>query len=110
MGVARVAARKMINAQGPAGFSSLLFVADKVVVTSKRISPVRTGHLRSTVAILDTNENKVEIDVGAMASYAGFVEWGTSRQSAQPFMRIAIDKHTKEVGGIYVKKIARLAK
>ena len=53
------------------------------------IVPVRTGYLRSTIfaEILDN----FTIIFGATAHYAAFVEYGTVKMAARPFIRPAID-------------------
>lgn len=55
--------------------------------------PVDTGYLRNSRGY-EVGEN--EVTVGFEASYSGFVELGTSRQKAQPFLRPSIMDHIDE--------------
>lgn len=59
---------------------------------AKRLAPVDTGRLRSSI----TNELGAEGDdlvarIGTDVDYAAYVELGTSRAPAQPFLRPALD-------------------
>ncbi len=62
--------------------------AQQVRRLAQRLVPVDTGHLRSTIQI-DKERSRVW-NVGALAFYAGFVEFGTIHMDAQPYMRPAI--------------------
>lgn len=57
-----------------------------------RKCPVDTGNLRGSIAHeADTADNAVYI--GTNVEYAPYVELGTSRQKAQPFLRPAASEH-----------------
>lgn len=54
--------------------------------------PVDTGNLRASIAHeVDAGDNTVYI--GTNVEYAPYVELGTSRQKAQPFLRPAASEH-----------------
>ena len=54
--------------------------------------PVDTGNLRASITHeVDTSDNAVYI--GTNVEYAPYVELGTSRQKAQPFLRPAASEH-----------------
>lgn len=54
--------------------------------------PVDTGNLRGSITYeVDTDGNAVYI--GTNVEYAPYVELGTSRQKAQPFLRPAASEH-----------------
>ena len=59
----------------------------KVVEEAQLIVPVRTGYLRSTIYGFVVGWY---VEIGAMASYAVFVERGTSRMVARPFLEPAV--------------------
>jgi HK97 gp10 family phage protein len=50
--------------------------------------PVKTGFLRATIFWKKIKQGLFQL--GAWAYYAGFVEWGTSRQDPQPYIRPAL--------------------
>lgn len=52
-------------------------------------APVDTGYLRSS--IVSENVGDLEAEIGPTANYGGYVEEGTSRMSAQPYMSPALD-------------------
>jgi HK97 gp10 family phage protein len=54
---------------------------------SKRIVPVRTGTLQRSIRSKKTKQ--CEWFVGSDIFYAGFVEYGTSRMHARPYLRPA---------------------
>ena len=56
-------------------------------------TPVDTGNLKNANAY-EANEDKMIL--GNPTEYAIFVELGTSKQDAQPFIRPAIEDHKKE--------------
>ena len=56
---------------------------------AKQNCPVDTGKLRASIT---TEVGNLEAEVGTNVEYALCVEFGTSKQSAQPFMRPALDK------------------
>lgn len=59
-------------------------------------APVDTGALRASISVDAPRYTTtgVSIDVGPEVSYAPFVEFGTSRAAAQPFMIPAADQVT----------------
>ena len=66
-------------------------IADK----ARQIVPVRTGYLKST--IYSKVKGNWNIEVGAYAPYGGYVEYGTSRQRAQPYLRPAFYENRAKI-------------
>jgi len=56
---------------------------------AKNLAPVRTGYLRNSIQV--EFPEKLKAYVKAYASYAHFVEYGTRKMSARPFMRPAVE-------------------
>lgn len=54
--------------------------------------PVDTGRLRSSIASsgLQRDSRGAYVEVGTVVFYAGFVEFGTRRMAAQPYLRPAL--------------------
>lgn len=61
-----------------------------MVEYARQIVPVRTGFLRSTITF--QHEGQGHFWFGATASYAKYVEFGTSRMIAQPYIRPALTR------------------
>lgn len=64
----------------------------------KLLVPVLTGRLKASIAttvVTDTPE-KQQRAVAPDTEYAGYVEYGTSRMAAQPYVRPAYDMHQSE--------------
>jgi HK97 gp10 family phage protein len=57
---------------------------------AKRAAPVRTGFLRNSI-IVDFIHN-YSAQVSAHANYSAYVEYGTYKANAQPYMRPAAEK------------------
>lgn len=52
---------------------------------------VRTGRLRNSITWRLGNDATPYVDIGSAVHYAPFVELGTSRMSARPFLRPALE-------------------
>ena len=68
-------------------------VAFDTEADAKALAPVDTGNLRNSITTAVTG-NGLTAAVVATASYAPFVEGGTSRQAPRPFMGPATDRNT----------------
>lgn len=64
---------------------------DRIVSDAKQIVPVRTGRLQNSIQVAETREGGLVIV--ALTSYASYVEFGTSRMFARPYLRPAIRKN-----------------
>lgn len=53
--------------------------------TAKRLVPVDTGKLRASIKT-EGNADRTSFKVTANTHYAGYVEYGTHKQKAQPYM------------------------
>ena len=80
--------------------------AADVKALAKQLVPVRTGYLRQSI-YAEVREWVVRI--GAEASYAMFVEFGTSRMMAQPYLYPAIQAYLPQLERI-IREAIELAK
>lgn len=64
--------------------------------TGKANAPVDTGYLESTIS---TDLDGLEAEIGPTAEYGGYVEDGTSRMAAQPYMGPAVEVHVPKFEG-----------
>ena len=69
---------------------ALLASALRIETEAKQRCPVDTGRLRSSIRS-DVDETKLEGQVWTNVKYAPFVEFGTSKQHAQPYMTPAAE-------------------
>lgn len=82
--------RLLEGRDGPVA-KDLLRRAISVEGAAKRLCPVDTGRLRSSVThALEQDSQGISAVVGTNVEYAVFVELGTSRSPAQPFLRPAL--------------------
>lgn len=69
----------------------LLRAATQVERTAKRLCPVDTGRLRSSITHqMGRDARGLLAKVGTNVSYAKYVELGTRRMRARPFLRPAL--------------------
>lgn len=59
--------------------------------------PVDTGYLKSRNTYKVTRFFNQKLTLLNDAPYAGFIEFGTSKMRAQPFMRPAMERHQAEI-------------
>lgn len=67
-------------------------LSDQALAYMQQIVPVDKGTLRDSCYVrVSTEGTRLRIEIGATAYYAVYVELGTSRHSAQPFIRPTYD-------------------
>ena len=76
--------------------------AADVKASAKRIVPVRTGHLRSSIY---AKIQEWVVEIGAEATYATFVEFGTRYMRARPYLYPAIQEHLPRLEAIISEAI-----
>jgi len=65
--------------------------AIKVEAGAKRLCPVDTGRLRSSITWrADSDAQGISVVIGTNVEYAVYVEVGTSTQAARPYLRPAL--------------------
>jgi len=72
--------------------------AQAVTAEAKRLCPVDTGQLRNSIGYT-IRRGEMIVSIHADQSYARFVEFGTRRMRARPFIRPAIAYGRKSIGG-----------
>ncbi len=64
---------------------------------ARRNAPYLTGNLRSSIHTVVRSERKdVRAYIGTNVEYAPYLEYGTSKMSARPFLRPALDSKARE--------------
>lgn len=82
-----------VNAKVEAAIIKFLHAAGMVVQgDAVNRCPVDTGNLRQSIAF-DVDEDAKSTIVGTNVHYAPYVELGTVKMKAQPFLRPALDKN-----------------
>lgn len=72
---------------------------------AKRMCPVDTGRLRNSVT--HAMEGSEAVVIGTNVEYGPYVELGTARQKAQPFLRPAAQDHVGEYRRIIEGELRR---
>ena len=86
--------RLLTSEQGPVG-KELTRRTIKVDRAAKQNAPVDTGRLRSSITWrLGRDSQGLLGIVGTNVQYAPYVEFGTARQAAQPYLRPALQAAT----------------
>ena len=83
---------------GPRTFKAAAMVTEKVARDierdAKAFAPVDTGNLRSSIGTdIDVSAASISATVGATASYAAYVEYGTSTMAPRAHLGPAYDRH-----------------
>ncbi|WP_066298839.1 HK97-gp10 family putative phage morphogenesis protein [Arthrobacter luteolus] len=83
--------------------------ARDVVKDAKLLAPVDTGNLRASIGHSDLRSvgraGDLSVEIGPTANYGVFLELGTSRAPAQPFMGPAADRNE----GPFAQALAQIA-
>lgn len=69
-------------------------VGADMVDLARSLVPVRTGFLQSSIY---HRVSGFELEFGAEAEYASYVEFGTYRMPARPYMRPALDANQQRI-------------
>ena len=72
---------------------------------AKRLCPVDTGRLRNSIT--HAMEGSEAVVIGTNVEYAPYVELGTARQKAQPYLRPAAVDHVSEYREIIEGELRR---
>lgn len=74
---------------------------------AKSLCPVDTGNLRNSITHA-VNKSEKAVYIGTNVEYAPYVEMGTSRNKAQPYLKPAAENHTNEYKSIMEEQIERV--
>lgn len=91
-------AKDVLSGEKKAKVQALEVIGGMAESYAKAACPVDTGRLRNSITHQQESEN-VEV-IGSNVSYAVFVELGTSKMSARPFLRPAAEGHAAEYAAI----------
>ena len=72
---------------------------------AKLITPVDTGNLRGSISHRLASD--VEVQIGSDVEYAIYIEKGTSRTKAQPYLTPAVENNINEIRKIFERHIGR---
>lgn len=68
-------------------------IALEIEGEAKRLAPVDTGNLKSSLRTEKADPDGLSVLVGSFGvNYAAYQEFGTSRMKAQPYLRPAVEK------------------
>jgi len=76
-----------------------------LVNTATLLAPVDTGRLRQTIGYV-VNPFKISVKFGSNVFYDIFIEKGTSRQKAQPYIKPSLLRNVEQIEEI-IKKVFR---
>ena len=79
--------------------------------SAKNIVPVDTGHLRASISGRTEKTNDgAQATVGTNVEYAAYVELGTSRNQAQPYLHPALQKNKDKAKKLIITEIVKAHK
>lgn len=91
-------AKDVLSGEKKAKVQALEVIGGMAESYAKAACPVDTGRLRNSITHQQESEN-VEV-IGSNVSYSVYVELGTSKMSARPFLRPAAEGHAAEYAAI----------
>ena len=84
---------------------AIAYAADRIEIEAKAEVPVRTGRLQSSIQQGTLSDGRW---VGPDTEYDIYVEMGTSRMSAQPYLRPAVTKTRKLISAFMARQYKTL--
>jgi len=84
--------------------SAMNRAGEAVVEEARRLVPVDTGRLRASIGFTYSTSRRV-LTVYADEFYAAFVEFGTSKMAAQPFLRPALGLFPRLLGLVVTTQV-----
>lgn len=98
---------EVVQAIEEAIVSALSELADDALTYMQSIVPVKTGALRDSCFAQITVENgRLVLSIGATAPYAVYVELGSIRNAAQPYIRPTFDLIKSKLPDLIRKEVA----
>lgn len=85
---------------------ALEIIGGKAEGYAKRITPVDTGNLRNSITHAQYDED-TEI-IGTNVEYAPYVELGTYRMAARPYLRPAAEEHGEEYKQVIISEYRKI--
>lgn len=83
-------------------------VSDEALNYMQSVVPVRTGNLRDSCFVnIRLDGTRLQVRIGASAYYAVYVELGTSRTPAQPYIRPTFDFVIRILPGVINNEVNR---
>lgn len=75
-----------------AASSAMKLTTGQVQATAKQVAPKRTGYMANNISVEPVKKTATSVTgtVNAKANYSSFVEFGTYKMSAEPFIRPAV--------------------
>lgn len=87
-------AKEILSKEQAARNKALELIGGKAESYAKKLCPVDTGRLRNSITHQQYDDN-TEV-IGTNVEYAPYVELGTHKQKAQPYLRPAAENHSAE--------------
>jgi HK97 gp10 family phage protein len=79
---------------GSAVSTALMNVGNTMLMAAQTLVPVRTGYLKSTLALEQISQFQIRLIAGA--GYAAYVEFGTRRMAPRLFLTRSIQAHIRD--------------
>jgi HK97 gp10 family phage protein len=84
----------------------MMNVAQDILATANTLVPVRTGYLKSTLAV--EQPSNFQLSVKATAPYAYYIEFGTRKMSPRLFLTNSVYQHLPEFGPAIEEQIQNI--
>lgn len=95
--------RDIIDAMKSGSANGSRDAAEFIKDRAQELVPVDTGRLRDSIRVTEVGPRTFTVGPGDEVEYAEYVEFGTSRMAAQPYMRPAAELARRE----FPQRVAR---
>lgn len=95
--------RDIIDAMKSGSATGTRDAAEFIKDRAQQLVPVDTGRLRDSIRVNEIGPRSYTVGPGDEVEYADYVEFGTSRMAAQPYMRPAAEMARRE----FPRRVAR---
>lgn len=98
---------KEINKEAYVGLANIaLNIINQAKTTLKEVGAIKTGFLRDSGYVRKDKDDQVE--AGFKATYAAFIEFGTTRMKGRPFLYPAMRDNEKEIERVISEAIKKI--
>jgi HK97 gp10 family phage protein len=101
---------KIKDVMQKASLDAVKFASQLTVTEAHRLVPVDTGRLKNSItdAVFVDRENNPIGMIGTNVEYAPYVEFGTRRMRAQPYLYPAVNKYQQKLVGYLKANISKI--
>lgn len=100
--------QKLTDINNPDSFE---YLANKAEKSAKSLVPVSSGKLKDSIkSKVESDGTNTNVKLSSNASHASYIEYGTSKMPARPFLRPAMEQIENEIEEVLKSNIEKVVK